>query len=98
MSGEPVSVIFPVFGSFGFDAEVSEVVADGVTKSFAPSVIFGEVEFEAGGGVVGGDFACVADKGAEEVGEGFGLGDGSELFLPLSHGRVGEGGELLEDR
>lgn len=41
VSGEPVSVIFPVFGSFGFDAEVSEVVAGGFADLFAPGVGFG---------------------------------------------------------
>jgi hypothetical protein len=56
--------------------EKSKVIADSVTKLFAPSVVFGEVEFEACAGVVGGDFAGVADEVAEEVGEGFFLGDG----------------------
>ena len=46
---------------------------------------------------MGGDFAGVADEVAEEVGEGFVLGDGSELLLPLFHGFVGKGLELLED-
>ena len=76
---------------------MSEVVADGVAQVFAPGVVFGEVEFETGGGVVGGDFAGVANEVAEEVGEGSGLGDWSELLVPLGHGGVGEWGELLED-
>ena len=44
---------------------------------------------------MGGDFAGVADEVAEEVGEGFVLGDRSVLFVPVGHGGVGEGGVLL---
>lgn len=83
---------------FGEDAEKSEVVTDGVTELLAPSVVFGEVEFDTGGGVVGGDFAGVADEGAEEISKGFFLWNGLELLTPLSHGGVGEGCELLENR
>lgn len=82
---------------FGMDTEVSKVIANGISEIFTPFVFFRKVEFEAGGGVVGGDFAGVADEVAEEVGEGFFLGDGSELLVPVGHGGVGEGGELLED-
>ena len=47
------------------------MITYGITKFMAPGVAFGEVEFETGRGVVGGDFAGVADEGTEEVSEGF---------------------------
>jgi hypothetical protein len=82
---------------FSLDAEVAKVVADSITKVFTPSVVFGEVEFETGAGVVGGDFAGVAYEVAEEVGKGFVLCDGSELLAPFRHVLVSKRGKLLED-
>lgn len=92
----PAVFVFIAF-VFGVDAYESEVVADGVAELLAPGVVFGEVEFKAGAGVVGGDFASVADEVAEKVGGGFGLGDGSEVLVPFGHVVVGQWGELVED-
>ncbi len=67
----PAVFVVTWFFAFGEDAEKAKIIGNSVADLLAPGVAFGEVEFEAGGGVVGGDFAGVADEVAEEVGEGF---------------------------